>query len=146
MGKQFELDFNKEYVHFISLGYCCAIAEELERNGLREASLPFDWQITDFQGVITAIDNSFDRYLDYEELLQNVTYPQYYMDKRYNCQFYHDFDKYRSLKQQIGFVKEKYDRRIKRLYRFISEPTLFIRYIRKYRMFNTKKEGGHGLE
>ena len=41
---------NKEYKHFISLGYFCSVAMELERFGLRSESGPFDWVISDMRG------------------------------------------------------------------------------------------------
>ena len=47
------------YSNFISLGYFCGVAEDLERIGLRSFSSPFDWLITDFKGVIKLIENRF---------------------------------------------------------------------------------------
>lgn len=115
--------------HYISLGYFCSVASDLERIGLRNESSPFDWLICDFEGVIKAIQNNFDNFLDYNFLSQNRQYPSYYLNTKYNVQFYHDFSPYLSLKEQLPTVQEKYRRRIKRFYVSISEPTLFIRYI-----------------
>lgn len=42
--------FETNYKHVISLGFFCSVALELERKGLRDASYPFDWLISDFQG------------------------------------------------------------------------------------------------
>ena len=40
---------------YISLGYFCSIAIDLEKLGLRTESSPFDWVISDFEGVMLAI-------------------------------------------------------------------------------------------
>ena len=122
--------------HFISLGYFCSVASELESMGLRNESSPFDWLISDFEGVIKAIQNNFENFLDYEYLSQNRQYPAYYLNTKYNVHFYHDFSPYIPLKKQLSLVKEKYSRRIKRFYESISEPTLFVRYISDEQLVN----------
>ena len=43
---------------------------------------------------------------------------------------FHDFNPYEKVKDQIPEVNRKYDRRFARLYNVITEPTLFIRYIK----------------
>lgn len=115
--------------NFISLGYFCSVAEELERLGLRSASSPFDWCISDFEGVISAINSRFDGFLEYELLSQSVSFRNHYYNNRYGIWFFHDFDQYRPLRKQLGAVSAKYVRRIDRFYRDIKNPTLFIRYI-----------------
>lgn len=55
---------NNYYKHVISLGYFCSVALELERIGLRNTAYPFDWCISDFSGVIEAIENGFSEWLD----------------------------------------------------------------------------------
>lgn len=119
----------KKYSHFISLGFFCSVALELERLGLRSASYPFDWCISDFKGVIQAIDSHFDDFLKYDDLSQNMDIHEQYKNDKYNIYFFHDFDRYLPLEEQISTVKVRYDRRIERFYKNISEPTIFIRYI-----------------
>lgn len=116
-------------MNFISLGYFCSVASDLEKLGLRTKSFPFDWVISDFEGVITNIQNHFSNYLDYDFLSQNTKNHAIYKNIKYNIAFYHDFDKYTSLKKQLPQVIEKYNRRIERFYKSIVTPTLFIRYI-----------------
>jgi len=116
-------------MNYISLGYFCSIASELERYGLRDSSFPFDWLISDFCGVISAIENHFEGLWNYELWLQNARNRNHYMHIGYGFQFYHDFDKFHSFSDQLPSVKEKYNRRISRFYSAIHEPTLFIRYI-----------------
>ena len=76
-----------------------------------------------------AIENNFDGFLDYEYLIQNKLNHSYYKNTKYNISFFHEFEKYKSLKDQLPNVKNKYNRRINRFYESINEPTLFIRYI-----------------
>lgn len=62
-------------------------------------------------------------------LSQNKTYHRIYKNTYYGIEFYHDFDAYKALDLQLESVKIKYERRIRRFYQNIHEPTLFIRYI-----------------
>ena len=122
--------------HYISLGYFCSVASELEYIGLRNESSPFDWLISDFEGIIMAIRNNFEDFVEYDYLVQNRQHPAYYLNTKYNVQFYHDFSPYASLREQLPLVQEKYRRRIKRFYESISEPTLFVRYISDEQLVN----------
>lgn len=117
------------YKHYISLGYFCSVAMELEKYGLRDCSYPFDWLITDFEGVILAIESGFSDYLNYENMYQNRDIRSTYTDQKYHFSFIHDFNKYARLSKQISSVRDKYQRRIDRFYQNITEPTLFVRYI-----------------
>ena len=119
----------EKYCNFISLGYFCSVATELEKLGFRSASYPFDWTISNFEGVIDAINSNFEDFLDYNLLRQSNTNKSHYFNVKYRIWFYHDFDSYLSLRRQLPNVKKKYNRRIERFYNSISEPTLFFRYI-----------------
>lgn len=100
---------------------------ELERIGLRQESLPFDWLITeDLDSVLWLISNNFEGFLEKDDLYQEKT-PDYYFNKRFSIHFYHDFVSTKSLVEQYDAVIEKYRRRIKRFYEIISYPTVFIR-------------------
>ena len=123
---------------YISLGYFCSVAIELEKLGLRSESSPFDWVISDFEGVMMAIQEQFSNFLDYEYLQQDKSKHEIYKNIKYNIKFFHDFDKYLSLDEQLPGVKEKYTRRINRFYKSIAEPTLFIRYISDEEKLNSK--------
>lgn len=119
----------QKYKNFISLGYFCEVAQDLEELGLRNVSSPFDWEISEFRGVIKAIDKRFDRFMNYDDLYQSERYGEHYFDKNYGIWFFHDFNKWDSLKAQYPAVHEKYERRAKRFLNNITEPTLFFRYI-----------------
>lgn len=117
------------FKHYISLGYFCSVALELERFGLRDASYPFDWIISDIKSVFECIENNFDNIFDINLLSQSQNEHKNYKNIKYGFYFFHDFNKYIPLSSQLDVVKEKYNRRIKRFYNAIKEPTLFIRYI-----------------
>lgn len=116
-------------MNYISLGYFCSVAIELERFGIREESSPFDWLISGFKGVISAIEKNFEDFLTYDYLSQDKKYPNIYRNTKYDFDFYHDFNPYSELRQQLPDVQAKYSRRIQRFYESIRRPTLFIRYI-----------------
>lgn len=119
----------KKYESVISLGYFCSVAIELEKMGIRNFSTPFDWLITDWFGIERAFKTKFKDFLNYDNLIQDEEFRGHYKDNNYNFCFFHDFSEYKSLDSQIYTVREKYDRRIKRLFEKITKPTLFIRYI-----------------
>lgn len=117
------------YQNYISLGYFCEVAEDLEQLGLRNISSPFDWNISDFEGVIEAIGTRFRSFMDYDNLIQNARNRSQYLDEKYKIFFFHDFSKYQSLEKQYDKVKGKYERRIARFLKSIESPTIFFRYI-----------------
>lgn len=119
----------EKYINFISLGYFCGVAQDLEALGLRDASYPFDWCISNYEGVIKAIDNRFSDFMAYENLSQSAETRKHYMDTAYEIFFFHDFSQYKSLDEQYFLVKEKYRRRINRFLKRIEQPTCFVRYI-----------------
>lgn len=139
MGISREGKHMKKFSHFISLGYFCSVALELERMGLRSTSSPFDWFISDFKGVIFALEKHFDDFLNYDNLSQNRDSHQFYRDDKYKIAFFHEFNQYQPLSKQLPKVKEKYERRIERFYENILEPTLFIRYISDEKVTKTGK-------
>lgn len=130
------------FENFISLGYFCSVAQETERLGFRNASFPFDWIITDFEGIFSAIENNFEGFLEEKYLAQSKKNLATYKNLKFNLYFFHDFSKYHSLKSQLKNVRAKYSRRINRFYREISKPTLFIRYISDLK----RDEAGRFLE
>ena len=123
------LKLENSYNNFISLGYFCEVAQDLEKLGLRNQSSPFDWGISYFTNVIDAIDKEFDGFMDYDNLSQNVNARNHYHEDKYHFYFFHDFSKYYSLEKQYESVKSKYYRRINRFMQTIKQPTLFVRYI-----------------
>ena len=103
---------------------------ELERVGLRNCSLPFDWVISgDFIKVLNLIDNGFVGFADRKNLYQETDInPAYYYDSESKIHFFHDFSPYKSFDEQYEGFESKYIRRIKRFYETIKQPTIFMRY------------------
>lgn len=127
--KQTDSQSGRQY-NFVSLGYFCSVALELDRIGLRQESFPFDWLITEsFESVMNLIKNNFNCFLLKENLYQesNIS-PNYYYDNTCKIHFYHDFNSVDTLDNQYDKIKEKYDKRIERFYNRIKSPTIFIRY------------------
>ncbi len=119
----------KQWSNIISLGFFCGVAQDTERYGLRSHSGPFDWLISDsLARLFFLIQNRFDGFMDYKNLLQYNNNCGYYYDKLNKLHFYHDFVPFKPLCVQYRKVKKKYQRRIKTFYEAISKPTLFIRY------------------
>lgn len=119
-----------KFENVVSLGYFCSVALENQRMGLRNISLPFDWLITsNFVRVLELIQTRFCHFLKEEDFWQEgKVNPKFYYDAYNDIRFYHDFTATEELSQQITQVREKYQRRIQRLYHVMSSPTLFVRY------------------
>ncbi|WP_434717428.1 DUF1796 family putative cysteine peptidase [Lactococcus lactis] len=120
---------NSSYTNYISLGYFCSIALDLEKLGLRDNSFPFDWCITNFEGINSLIENKFENLFEIDLLFQSSKNVSHYQNSKYKMQFFHDFNGNTSLSSQLHNVKEKYERRASRFFEEITKPTLFIRYI-----------------
>ena len=116
------------FEHYISLGHCCFVAMDLESMGLRDASLPFDWTRTRWKAVARSFATRFNGILEYNSLYQKKNNLLAYKNLDYGIGFFHDFNQFDSLKSQLDAVQKKYDKRIKRFFQFIEQPTLFIRY------------------
>ena len=119
----------KKFKNVISLGYFCSVARELEKSGLRDASFPFDWLISDFKGVIQCVENGFQDFLDIKYLSQNKNDRSHYKNLKYQFYFFHDFDGFKPLEDQLPEVQAKYKRREDRFFDAIKDSTLFVRYI-----------------
>lgn len=116
------------FEHYISLVHCCYVALDLEGIGLREASLPFDWTRSRWKAIERSYKTHFAGMLDYDSLYQKKDHLLAYKNPEYGIGFIHDFNKYDSLESQLNKVQDKYNRRIERLFQYINQPSLFIRY------------------
>ena len=122
VGENNAIKKGRQNMNYISLGYFCSVAIDLEKLGLRSESSPFDWTIADFRGVISAIQSRFAGFLSYDLLAQNRQHLYIYKNIKYNISFYHDFDVYTPLKDQLSQIQTKYERRINRFYETIKNP------------------------
>lgn len=116
----------KEYSYdfVFSLGAACSCTESLRRNFLQRNSYPLDWLYgSDLAGRINFLLSDFDGFLEQADLhFLNATNK----DKRHLCDIYknertgivfnHDFPAGIPLEKSFAKVKQKYERRIERLY------------------------------
>ena len=88
------------FEHYISLGQNCPVARELENLGLRDSSMPFDWNFTEWKAIVRSFETRFSGYLDYEKLYQKKVSHGVYKNVEYGVGFVHDFSPKKSLKSQ----------------------------------------------
>ncbi len=121
----------------ISLGEDCACAMYLKKCLLRDASYPFDWLCHAlFEKRIELLLNQFDGFLQKENMRQLIKPTtglrdlenDSYEDVNNGFYFYHDFKANLPFEVAFGGVKEKYNRRIRRLYENVAkhEKVLFV--------------------
>lgn len=123
--------FDKKFDLIFSLGEDCACSSYLRRFNLQEYSYPFDWLTNaDFFTRMDLLVNDFKGFLEKENLVQldksafkgNIDeFNDYYADTKTDFYFYHDFDTKIPFDKSFILVKEKYQRRIKRLYHQIQK-------------------------
>ena len=90
------------YKHVISLGWFCSVAEELERFGLRSASYPFDWILSDWETVKAMTEGSFSDFLAPDKLGQDEKTRNMYHHRERKCLVYvHDIDPYEDYGRQV---------------------------------------------
>lgn len=120
---------------YIPFGNDCAIAYQLEKLGLRNTSLPFDWIKSDLEGLIQCIDDDFSYFCDESSFTMKNTSKNFkiiqdnYFDGKltnsirmlnsvYDFHHLHDFKLYvelgitQNLKYGFKKFKEKYNKRI----------------------------------
>ena len=118
----------KRFDRIVSLGSFCSVAMELEKKGLREASYPFDWMISDrLEEILHLMQNDFADFLN-PAFIHSEHRKEVCFNEKTGMHFYHDFNGNDTIEAQIPALKEKYERRIRRFYSDISSPTLFVRY------------------
>ena len=134
------------YKHVISLGWFCSVAEELERLGLRSASYPFDWILSDWETVKAMTDGSFSGFLAPDKLDQDEKTRNMYHHRERKCLVYvHDIDPYEDYGRQVEKARAKYERRLERLRKDICDPCIFLRYICDAQEFRDETEHKEGI-
>lgn len=123
----------------------CACAMYLRKSSLRDASYPFDWLChATFERRIECLKNHFDGFLEKENMrrldkpttglrdLENDSYE----DVNTGFYFYHDFKENVPFDIVFSGVKNKYERRIERLYKNIEKckKVLFVWWSRDKRV------------
>lgn len=123
-----------KYDVIISIGKDCACSMYLKKNGLRQESFPFDWltqpeNINNLGNRFELILNDFENFMNKEDFKflpkdpnkKNDNNYDYYENIKTRLYFYHDFKVGENFDDEFNIVKEKYDRRIARLYKTIEK-------------------------
>lgn len=110
----------KKYDFIFSIGEACSCTQVLRHLGLQNASYPFDWLLGNtFVGRCKILTEEFKDFIEKEDLqfsheARSLKCNAYY-NKANDIIFMHDFLKSLDFEDAYPLVKEKYDRRIKRL-------------------------------
>lgn len=117
------------YSNCFSLGFNCGVASSLSRLGLRSCSGPFDWYVSNYQGVLKQIATNFRDFMnpDNLEVDPGDECGRVFIDRKYNFIFPHDIQT--SLKNDYDKIHQKYMQRISRFSEVITKPTVFFRCI-----------------
>ena len=122
----------KQYDLAFSLGRACSCTETLRKAGLQYLSFPWDWIAIDAATVPdikfradTLCEGSFHSWFTPEDLKFVAEYPWHsktlYQSRKTGISYNHDFPKGISLSESFPAVKSKYERRLARLMKLISE-------------------------
>ncbi len=133
-----KLNFMQQYDLIFSLGEACFCATFLKLTNLRKCSCPFDWMYgASFFERLKILDNKFENFLNIEDLeyIDKRLKPEpcnIYKNNKNNLVFNHDFKINTPLEQSFPQVKQKYDRRIKRLLKELNKKqnNVLIVYIK----------------
>lgn len=104
----------------IPMGCYCASAQALKSVKKRSRSLPFDWVgPLSFDQAVRFLETGFEGFFEKEDLVKyekdtkkNVGY----VNTRNNLLFLHDFKEVAHFDEEYVQLREKYERRIKRIY------------------------------
>lgn len=121
-----------KYDCIFSLGEVCFCANYLRHMRLRKFSAPFDWIAgATFAERMNFLLNDFQDYFNKEDLVYHGRreYPEpcdIYYNQRTHIVFNHDFPLLKPFEEAYPKVKERYDRRIKKLYDRINKSKLVL--------------------
>mgnify|MGYP000095724045 CR=1 FL=1 len=113
----------RSYDFVVSLGENCISSGNLRRNKLQYESFPFDWIGISFEMAIQMLQTHFKNFLKLENLRLSARAENHdrYMDVIHQIEFVHDFDS--NIDPAVNFekVKNKYHRRIERLFQRLEQ-------------------------
>lgn len=117
----------QSYDIIYSLGSDCACAKYMKMANLRSYSGPFDWiSNAEFKIRFELMLNNFKDFFNFEDFKyisaeNNLTDFDKYQNTKTGFYYVHDFPKNIPLKDSFEAVKQKYNRRINRFYKKITE-------------------------
>ena len=112
---------HKKYDLVFGIGAACSCTQILRNANLQHQSNPLDWLFgATFEGRVNLLVNEFENFINKEDLefagqRENPEPCDIYQNKANDIVFNHDFPLNMSLEKSYPIIKEKYDRRIKRL-------------------------------
>lgn len=142
-----------KYDLIISLGQWCITSIALRKLGLQNKSYPFDWSggimwekcgYGGLSGKVDLICNNFENFFDFNDFEDRGANPpnedfwmRWVVNKRTGLQYKHDFPSDKNFKESFLDVKEKYVRRVQRLYEkiYAANRVLFV-YIARDKDFS----------
>lgn len=115
------------FENFISLGCSCGTAASMAKIGIRSTSGPFDWCISDLDGVLNYVKNDFEGFLDKNRL--KVSDDGYsFRDIKNGIDYLHDIDTV--FENDYENIYKKYMRRVELFQKQIRNKTCFIRIVK----------------
>ncbi len=110
-----------KYDIIIPIGCSCVGAQALREAKKRRRSLPFDWiGPTSLEKAVTLLENHFEGFFQKENMQRDREKDTKknigYLDTGSNLLFLHDFKDENNFDEEFELLKEKYNRRIDRLY------------------------------
>ncbi len=126
--------YRREYDEIIPLGFDCGMCFAVKSLFVRQHSYPFDWgRVVEskddlgFRRKIELLCTNFRDFINESDLCivddnhKDENEPNMSVSNMFNgMHFAHDFPKGKTIAESYPFVKEKYDRRIKRLINLIN--------------------------
>lgn len=117
---------NIKYDTIIPIGCSCVAAQALRENKKRSRSFPLDWiKPTHITSAVDFLENHFRDFFNKEDLQRKQECDNRknigYINARTNLLFVHDFKSENTFDEEYELVKEKYNRRIERIYQTVNE-------------------------
>ncbi len=120
--------------YVVSLGGACQVAYQLRRTFNFGTAFPFDWCVTNFLGVMDALDPAKDPYADLEEVLTPEGQIAHIRKTDHNVELPHDFprgdDRYvvPNWREHVGTARSRFGYLRTRLLGLKSSRILFVRH------------------
>ncbi len=114
---------SRSYDFIVSLGETCISSGNLRRNKLQYESFPFDWIVITLERSVQMLKTHFKNFLELQNLQLSARAENHdrYMDVVQQIEFVHDFDSDTDPSVNFEKVKNKYFRRIERIFQRMSE-------------------------
>ena len=122
---------DKKYNLIFSIGEACLCTQALRNSKLQIYSYPFDWLFGgDFISRCEILANKFERFIEKSDLewafsVRSISCEAYH-NKHNDLTFNHDFNKEVPFDKMYDIVKEKYNRRISRLFQNIEKANKIL--------------------